>query len=215
MIARPIVKSMTVKRNEEAPLTVDLQGIDLMIRSNPPGAQVTLNGTAVGSTPLNLTDQAPGEYRIALTHEGYDTAERTIAAVSKTTVDVPLARTLPKVGTLVVYRESHFIGLAGRPDLRINNEIVCELTNGSYWSAEVPVGDYDVSVKQSLMSPVGTQVQVQMGRATYIQVGPGMTGWLLHPTSEGSAKNAIATLTPIKSSPLGLRPAKPNLEAPK
>ena len=125
---RPVVKAVTVKRNEEVPLAADLHGIGLTITSNPPGAQVTLNGKEAGQTPLSLTDQAPGEYRVTFIREGYDTAERTITAENNTTVNMPLAKSIPKVGTLVVYRESHFIGLAGRPDLRINDQFVCELT---------------------------------------------------------------------------------------
>ncbi|MDI1337972.1 MAG: PEGA domain-containing protein [Lacunisphaera sp.] len=199
---RPVVKAVTVRRSEEAALTADLRGVGLTIRSTPTGAQVTLNGKAAGQTPLSLTDQAPGEYRVTVTHEGYDATERTVAAESNTTVEVPLAKSVAQVGTLVLYRESHFTGGGSSPDIKIDGQLVGELGNGTWFAIELPIGEHEIGLKSWGISEVGSQVQVQTGKTAYIAVAPMTSGfsgtWGMRPTSEGTAKSIISKLRPAK-----------------
>ena len=59
----------------------------LQINSNPPGAQVLLNGRVVGNTPLSLTVQ-PGRYDIELRLGGYQPFRASVAVASGQTVPV-------------------------------------------------------------------------------------------------------------------------------
>ncbi|MDI1320073.1 MAG: PEGA domain-containing protein, partial [bacterium] len=167
---RPVVKTLNVKRNEEAPLAADLHGVGLTINSTPTGAQVTLNGKAAGSTPLSLADQAPGEYRVAFTHEGYDPAERTITAESNTTVGVPLTKSISKIGTLVLYRESHWTGGSWAPVIKIDGQLVGELGSGTWFAIELPIGEHEMGLKHFGSNEVGSQFQLQTGKTTYVAV---------------------------------------------
>jgi hypothetical protein len=73
----------------------------LQISSNPPGAQVLLNGRVVGNAPLNLTVQ-PGRYEVELRLSGYQNFRATVNVGSGQTV--PLNAILQTLrGTLEVF----------------------------------------------------------------------------------------------------------------
>lgn len=69
----------------------------LLIRSNPSGASVYLNGRRRGTTPLALRDLAPGTYTVRLSRNGYtDTSQRvTVSGSSVRDVTVRLTRPSP------------------------------------------------------------------------------------------------------------------------
>jgi hypothetical protein len=54
-----------------------------LVRSYPPGATVSLNGEQKGITPIVLTvpesQFGHGDFRVRVEHEGYESAERTLA----------------------------------------------------------------------------------------------------------------------------------------
>ena len=54
----------------------------LVVVTNPAGAEVLLDGSTVGETPLELSALAAGEYRIALRHPHYDTVEAELSLTS-------------------------------------------------------------------------------------------------------------------------------------
>ncbi|AWR85947.1 PEGA domain-containing protein [Meiothermus taiwanensis] len=73
----------------------------LQINSNPPGAQVLLNGRVVGNTPLNLT-VPPGRYDLELRLGGYQSFRASLSVGSGQTV--PVNATLQALrGALEVY----------------------------------------------------------------------------------------------------------------
>jgi len=59
----------------------------LQISSNPPGAQVVLNGRVVGNTPLNLTVQ-PGRYDLELRLGGYQSFRASVTVGNGQTIPV-------------------------------------------------------------------------------------------------------------------------------
>jgi len=73
----------------------------LQISSNPPGAQVLLNGRVVGNAPLNLTVQ-PGRYEVELRLSGYQNFRATVNVSSGQTVPLN-AIVQPLRGTLEVF----------------------------------------------------------------------------------------------------------------
>ena len=83
----------------------------LLVRSTPPGAQVTVNGEPRGTTPLALSDLQYAAYDVRLTFEGYETEDRRltisaddpIAAVQAQLAPVAVAGNAPLgVGSIFV-----------------------------------------------------------------------------------------------------------------
>jgi hypothetical protein len=56
---------------------------NLLIRSTPADADVTVNGSARGKTPLALRELALGSYTIRVAHDGYTSEERTLQLTSR------------------------------------------------------------------------------------------------------------------------------------
>ncbi|HWI18662.1 MAG TPA: PEGA domain-containing protein [Vicinamibacterales bacterium] len=54
----------------------------LVVESRPTGAAVSINGAPRGSTPLTLTDLAPGEYRVLMTLPGFRNFATTVRVVA-------------------------------------------------------------------------------------------------------------------------------------
>ena len=59
----------------------------LEVASDPPGAQVTVDGTAKGRTPLNLADVQPGEHSVAISN-GTSTVNRRVSVTAGNTATV-------------------------------------------------------------------------------------------------------------------------------
>jgi hypothetical protein len=67
----------------------------LLVRSRPPGAEVTVDGHAHGKTPVAVRDLARGAHRVTITRDGYASEERRIvitASRASQTITVPLAK---------------------------------------------------------------------------------------------------------------------------
>jgi hypothetical protein len=65
----------------------------IVIRTNPHGARVKLDGRAMGQTPVD-TNLSSGQHTVLIEHEGYTPLERTISATSGVdeTLDLDLVR---------------------------------------------------------------------------------------------------------------------------
>jgi hypothetical protein len=59
----------------------------LEVASDPPGAQVSIDGAAKGRTPLNLADVQPGEHTVAITN-GTSTVNRKVSVTAGNTATV-------------------------------------------------------------------------------------------------------------------------------
>ncbi len=68
--------------------TLPEQPTALFVSSAPIGAEVMLDGTAVGRTPLLLTNVEPGEHRLELFKTGYLSAQRRVAVAPETAASV-------------------------------------------------------------------------------------------------------------------------------
>ncbi|MDI1337966.1 MAG: PEGA domain-containing protein [Lacunisphaera sp.] len=199
---RPVVKPLTVKRNEDAPLAADLHGVGLTINSTPTGAQVALNGKPAGLTPLSLTDQVPGEYRVTFTREGYDAAERNVTAENNMKVDVLLTKSVLRVGTLVVYRPWRLAMSSdgGGFEMLINGQVTGLLPNGFYWRVALPVGVYDLGVGDKKLN-----VSFAMGQTVYVFLDIGFD-YHLRIVDEATAQNALSRLKLADRLPTSLQP---------
>ena len=200
----PVERQLTIKSNEEAMLSVDLRGVNLVVGSDPAGAQVTLNGREAGLTPLSLSDQPPGQYLIILSRDGYDPASRTIMLEKDLAVNMAMTQRTSKLATLVIYRESHILGIANSPTVRIDSQVVGQLPNGSYLTLQYPAGEYSVSVDSNL-SVAGCDINVELlaNETTHLKLSfelrnAGLTaGFVLRRAFEGTAKAVVLTLKPV------------------
>ena len=87
---RPQEKSLLVERGKEAQVFADLRGVNLEVRSEPAGAQVTVDGRPAGLAPLRLAALEPREYEFAASLEGYDAASLKYSAKRDGTVSLVL-----------------------------------------------------------------------------------------------------------------------------
>lgn len=79
-----------------APASVELGVGWLLVRTEPPGATVRVDGRERGMTPLSLADIPHGTYRLEVSAPGYASQEREVAIsadISVAAVSVMLART--------------------------------------------------------------------------------------------------------------------------
>ncbi len=77
----------------------DIEG-ELMIASTPPGARITVNGVARGTTPATVQFLPPGSYTIRIIHPGYQIAQRRVTLTAQrpiASVSVELERPVTEV----------------------------------------------------------------------------------------------------------------------
>jgi hypothetical protein len=64
---------------------------DLTVTSNPAGAEITFDGSALCQSPCTLTDIAPGQHTVTAAKNGYSSASRTISLKAGANSSVSLA----------------------------------------------------------------------------------------------------------------------------
>ncbi|MEQ8803997.1 MAG: PEGA domain-containing protein, partial [Haliea sp.] len=81
----PLTTSVTVTKADSQRFEFSLQPLPGLvdIRSQPPGAAVSLNGEPLGDTPLESLELAPGEYQLALSHPRYLPVTTTLSVTGR------------------------------------------------------------------------------------------------------------------------------------
>ena len=69
----------------------------LLVRTDPPGATVTLDGVGRGQTPLSLADVSFGMHRLEMSHAGFGTVQREVTVSEQDTI-IPVGVRLTPVG---------------------------------------------------------------------------------------------------------------------
>jgi len=100
----PYDKERTVKPNETLVIapTLDRARATLVVTSTPPGAQVSLGGVVLGTTPLRRTDldSNPGG-ELVITRAGFETYRQKIALVAGKSVEItPTLKAAQRYGTI-------------------------------------------------------------------------------------------------------------------
>jgi hypothetical protein len=152
----------------------------LDVASDPPGAQVTVDGTAKGRTPLNLADVQPGEHSVAISN-GTSTVNRKVSVTAGNTSTVFASLVAPAAAAgwvtfkapidLQIYDAKRLVGStqadrlmlpAGRHDLEFVNtelefrrKLTVQVSAGSTVTAavEVPNGSLSVNALPGRKSP--------------------------------------------------------------
>ncbi len=80
----PYERDVTISAGRPTTVTATLTATygSLRVQTTPSGAEVHLNGTAIGSAPLVVNDLEPGSYAVSLSKKGYETANRTVTVTA-------------------------------------------------------------------------------------------------------------------------------------
>jgi len=142
----PRIIPFTISAGSTVAQTIELPKADpvtgqLTIRTEPPGARVTIDGTPIGTTPLTVEALTPGTHSVALeTDVSSVTQEVTIEAGTTASLIVPMTpQGVPMSGWIsvtapvevLVYEDARLVGTsrndrimvtAGRHELEVVNE---------------------------------------------------------------------------------------------
>jgi len=131
----------------------------LVVTSEPAGAQVLLNGRAVGRTPLRLPDLGAGAYHVVVQHAGYSPAAQTleIEAGRSRTFWAALA---PAQGSLLV---------VARPwgSIYVNGELRAQDTDLQH-VLTLPVGTHRVRAVHPQLGAQERVVEVRADQTTRV-----------------------------------------------
>jgi hypothetical protein len=156
-----------------APGTAAAANGRLEIGSDPPGARVTIDGTARGTTPLTLASMAPGEYTVVIA-AGTNSVTRKVTVAAGNTASIFASVAAPPTGTaagwltvqapfeLQILQEGRLIGTSaaerlmlpvGRHDLEFVNAafefrrvLAAQITAGNTSRLRVDVPNGSLSV---------------------------------------------------------------------
>lgn len=148
------VAFFTVGRPTPPPATTGT----LAVASNPQGAQVLVNGRAVGNAPVNVTLQ-PGQYNLELRLQGYD--------VFRQTVSVAAGQTVTVTANLAQQAVNGLLAISSNPQgaqVLINGRAV----GNTPTNVSVQPGQYNVEIRLSGYDVFRTTVSVSAGQTVNI-----------------------------------------------
>ena len=141
------------------------QPAGLSVDSSPRGAVVTLDGSEVGATPLDLGNASPGEHILALTLKGHNRLEIPVHLARSSTVALNL-RLAPSTGTLylaTVPSPGHVV-IADAGGKAVHE-------GASPFLITLPRGRYRARVRADLHEDTEVELEVRDdGRPTELQV---------------------------------------------
>jgi hypothetical protein len=102
-------------------------------------------------------------------------------------------------GTVVVFRSSKYVGSALKPSVYVDGKQVCRLSNGRYFSFQLPSGKHNFESSMKNQAPL--EVDLKTGETTYLEMvllpGNWRGGGRLIPVGADDAKSAIQKLKPL------------------
>ena len=137
---------------------------ELLVRSEPPGASVTVDGRAVGRAPVSVADLAPGSHTVVLAGPSGSVTERVLVEPGRTaSLLVPMGdRQVPGVA-------AGWIAVAAPADVQVF-EGDRFLGNNRIDKIMLPVGRHDLDiVNETLGYRERRAVQVAAGQVTAIK----------------------------------------------
>jgi hypothetical protein len=89
----PYAGTVTIGAGEEAVITANLpaQRGTLVVNTTPPGANVSVDGTPAGISPVTLENVMPGNHTVAVAREGYVAEEQQVTVAAGVTSPVDFA----------------------------------------------------------------------------------------------------------------------------
>jgi hypothetical protein len=163
----------------------------LLVRSDPPGARVFVDGAAFGITPLRVSSIAPGVHRITLDNgQANLTQNVSIEAGSILTLVVPLASSSPPSGWLTVAAPIEFHVYSGDRLVSTsrNDRILME------------AGLHQLSfVNEAIGYRTAAEIRIDAGKTSTfrVEIPPGQLSLNAVPWAEVTVDGARIGVTPI------------------
>ncbi|RPJ11062.1 MAG: PEGA domain-containing protein [Deltaproteobacteria bacterium] len=155
-------KEVMVKGNEQAQVTVKLRTIAgaVVIRTEPSGASIYIDGGRAGVSPYETRDLSPGRHKVRVEKEGYEPWEGEVTVVAEKSVDLPV-RLKVMAGELVIESEP-----AGAKAYLNGKEIG---TTPIKVSGVAP-GTYNLRVVREGYAPHEEKVRAETGKSETVRV---------------------------------------------
>jgi hypothetical protein len=98
----PQIKTAKVERGKTSQISAELKGVNIDLRSSPPGAEIAVDQQPKGIAPLKFTAMEPGEYQITATLEGYEVLRKKMNFIRSDTIvltltEKPMPRALHEI----------------------------------------------------------------------------------------------------------------------
>lgn len=141
--------TVTVRRGEKEEIQAELSilPMSLVIRSQPTGANVFINGKGYGMTPYTFVTKTPGKYEVTVSKDNFSGSARSITLLpgSKSEVELPLSSELGALefvtmpGTVEVYLDGRRMGVTKPDPNKPNYSLV-------YRIPDIPAGRHKVDI---------------------------------------------------------------------
>lgn len=166
------VDTVAVKESERSTLDAVLSDVlTATFQSNPSGAALTINGTAVGNTPYT-TEMSTGDYQIKLELQGYETIDKTMhVSVNKPVMNIKLWKNCLTNRDIYIAPQYQALGFTafgvaagaymGILNLEAFYDIGATPAQTVFWSTEAQAGqiekpmEYEYKVKSAMGGKLG------------------------------------------------------------
>ncbi len=157
----PFEGTVEIRARERARIEASLKRATggILVVTEPPGANVSVDGRRAGVSPYGGKGLTPRKYRVRVDKEGYETWEGEVTVIAEKDVEVPVALKL-KGGELLVQSEP-----PGAKVYLTGKEIGSTPTKVS----GIPPGVYELRVIKEGYAPHEAQVKVVGGRTETVQ----------------------------------------------
>ena len=188
-------KEVIVKANERAEVSISLKRTTgaLVIQTDPPGANVSIDGRRAGVSPYGGKGLTPGKHKVRVDKEGYETWEGEVTVIAEKDVEVPVALKL-KGGELLVQSEppGAKVYLTGK-----------EIGDTPIKVSGITPGVYELRVIKGGYAPHEAQVKIVGGRSETVRVSLSKSvGSLLFRTEPAGANvyidGKLAGVSPLR-----------------
>ena len=134
----------------------------LLVRTDPPGAMVTLDGVGRGQTPLSLRDVSFGTHHLEVSHAGFGTVQREVTVNEEETVVPVGVRLTPAVRSSVAAGDAEQTGSLAVQSRPPGAQVTVDETLAGVTPLVValPVGRYQVRIQGDGYQPWVTSVEV-------------------------------------------------------
>lgn len=190
----------------EAERRANAPGI-LVVRTEPTGAHVSIDGALPQATPLSINSLSIGTHHLSISLPGYDTTTRTVEIKRDQTTDLGLIELTRQLGSLEIISEP--VGLAFELRQASEKPDSPPMRTGTTPStlSELIVGDYTVTLLRPGWNPVTSTAKVSSLQTT--QVVPLFPTARLLITSTPSGAAVMRDEELLGTTPLQLSELKP------
>ncbi|MCD6310735.1 MAG: PEGA domain-containing protein, partial [Candidatus Eremiobacteraeota bacterium] len=165
--------TIIVEGNKTQNVSAELVSVGgaLLINSIPPGASVHLDGEYQDKTPVSIEGLKPGEYKVKLVKEGYQTFEQTVLLEEGRTTEVnaELTRIAPDFS---VYAFGGMVALA-------IIMLIAGLLKSSRKREPIPVLSRGEPERVKKVTPLGAETVISRDRAPELSQGTALGNWII------------------------------------